>query len=472
MARLSLEEILNPEPMAGDIDPVDNQEQIQNKVAVELKDSEATQDDLERSIDLAESMESIRETLSSGNKWTPTEMRLASIATEMAVAGTGVPGTYFMPALESADPKIAMEGFGERVMAVIKRLGATITGLWDKMRDILSSIADAFRGYIGQIESIESRLGVVEHSGCSVFTAKKIKSFGAAVRADGSMAKDFKEVTARYKAVSRTMTGMVESFDKQVVVIARGYGKWQLFKDLTDVEKAGKMFFENTVSAGKAIVGSAKFARNESGGVEIWKSEVFPGGNSITVTMPSKNLYSSGEYSEMKEAVKKFGVDYDALTAFDRAVKSGEDIGDLTLNVDSPITIKDVREYLANLKDLIHDQRAAWRRLSQVYINEQTELQGVIRAMEKLVLVPVALMSPGLHTSSSVLNLATGVGKIYAAHTLSPTQMLLSSFRIMAKNNDMIRGGIEGIYFSIAEAITTGLSLGRYMVARTRWSKA
>ena len=472
MARLSLEEILNPEPMAGDVEPVDNQEQIQNKVAVELKDSEATQDDLERSIDLAESMESIRETLSANQNWTPTEMRLASIATEMAVAGTGVSGTYFMPALESADPKIAMEGFGERVMAVIKRLGASLAGLWDKMRDILSTIADAFRGYIGQIESIESRLDAIEHGNRSVFTAKKIKSFGAAVRADGSMAKDFKEVTARYKAVSRTMTGMVESFDKQVVVIARGYGKWQLFKDLTDVEKAGKMFFENTVGAGKAIVSSAKFTRGESSGVEIWKSEVFPGGNSVTVTMPSKNLYSSGEYSEMKEAVKKFGVSYDALTAFDRAVNSGEDIGDLTLNVTSPITTKEVREYIGYLKDLIHDQQASWRRLSQVYTNEQTELRGVIRGLEKLALVPVALMAPALHTSSAVLNIGSKVGEIYAGFTLSPTQMLLSSFRIMAKNNDMVRGGIEGIYFSINEAITTGLSLGRYMVARSRWAEA
>ena len=193
MGRLSLEEMVNPGLLENEVEPAENHEQLGSEAQMQVEESDAEQQDLDRSIDLAESLESIRETLSANSDWTPSEIRLANIATEMAYAGCSSDKAR-IPALESGDRTLALEGVGERVMGVIKKLGETVSKMWLKMRDILSHIADAFRSCIGQIESIAERLDELETEGKTKFTAKKIKTFASAITADGSLSKDFKEI--------------------------------------------------------------------------------------------------------------------------------------------------------------------------------------------------------------------------------------------------------------------------------------
>lgn len=450
MGRLSLEELTNPGLLDTEVDDVDNHEQLEAEAQTQIDESEAEQQDLDRSLDLAESLECIRETLSANSNWTPSEIRLAGIATEMAYAGcdSTVKG---LPALESGDRNVALEGIGSRIMGVLRTIGNAMARMWAGMKERLRAFADLFRSYEAIISRFEREIDALRREGKTETSIKLIKTFGCAVGKDGSPILDFGKIVSRFKDVEGTLEKLSVSYNKSVKVITAGYGKWELFKDLLDVEKAGREFFKNTVTSAEAIRGSGHFTSEVRKGRVVYTSDVFPGGYVIRVTEPEKRDYSSNDYHDIKQASNKFSV-------FATVNKDSKEYLD-RIDLAKPVKLNELAAMVTELRSMAVKMHRTFNEVEHLLENEQVALEKTINSIE-------GAISRGVGT---LIDSAAGNGVSAGNVKLTPTKIFLSSYRIMTTNNDMVLGGVHTLFTLASNACRSGVAMTRFLVMRGKW---
>lgn len=114
-------------------------------------------DNMRRSVEIAESLESIVDIISRKDELTFTEYRIMRVAGEMAVAGTNTDSQALVPSLESSDINIAIESVLEKVKESFVRIGKSFAGLFARFKDWMgkkSLKCDRFKASCGLFANV------------------------------------------------------------------------------------------------------------------------------------------------------------------------------------------------------------------------------------------------------------------------------------------------------------------------------
>ena len=119
---------------------------------------------LERSLDLVESLESLKETISTKTELSLEDIKLIKIATEMAVSGTDEDATKLLPSLESyVDIKVATEGLGDVLGKAIWAIQRSIGIIFKNYADNIQFSYSYFNLQQYKVQSLKERLVRVKH---------------------------------------------------------------------------------------------------------------------------------------------------------------------------------------------------------------------------------------------------------------------------------------------------------------------
>lgn len=464
MARITMEQFIegaeNEEVLAMPEEELAEQElESQYEVAEATDETEELISNQERSIDTAEALESLREALESKGDLSATDIKLMRIATEMAVAGTGVQVNRLFPSLESNDPTIALEGFGDRIIDIVESIGKNIVRILKSIGNVINKFFLSFRSIESRTAKLLMKAEAKKKSGVTTAEDFSIKFRDIFYLSKGTGAvKDITEFKKEYKATLDMYDNAVDTIFKNVILTTKEYGMFTTFKDLTRVEETGKKFYKQTSDFMRSMIKDLKYKKQAKvNQYDMYVSDAGLANSSIEICVPNSNSFNMNDYEDMKKSIGLFN-----FRSNDSVAHGGKSPSDLQIN---QVKIGDVIEILEHNRNYFN--------IRIKYINKYTEIINSSQiAAERAVDVTINLIQAAIVTVAQANPISIGSGAAGAIATnvvgdvvgvavgSSGAMMrwglkeLLFSYKAMSKNNSVIYGALHQC-FDFIDGITS-----------------
>ena len=265
---------------------------------------------LERSLDLVESLESLKETISTKTELSLEDIKLIKIATEMAVSGTDEDATKLLPSLESyVDIKVATEGLGDvlgkAIWAIQRSIGITFKNYVDNIQFSYSY----FNLQQYKVKSLKDRLEHIKHNVGNAKVSFNVRSskytrFGGAYKnyhSDFINVKDSKQYLDEFT--------LANNLNKEVLNKVGEFTSNSLFNtikalaaSITNDEKHFRNKFKELEELFDSCIKIKSVREYES---SVYTSNILLGLSYLYVNYP-KNNYEKDNLVDMKKIVRNF----------------------------------------------------------------------------------------------------------------------------------------------------------------------
>lgn len=466
MSRITLEEFVEENELneISDLPEEELAEQEQSSQAETAAASQETEElieNQERSIDTVEALESLREAMESKGQLSETDLKLMRIATEMAVAGTGISITSVIPALESNDPMIALEGFGDRIKQIIQSIGRNIARIWRSIKNVISKFMLSFRTLEGRVKKLLAKARSIKAS--KGVTAENLSiKFRDIFIVDLKRVKDLVTFKTEILKSVKMYDGAIESIFKNASVTSKEYGVLATLKDLTKIEETGTKFYKQIQSFTNDMIkdlGLKKHATINQMDIYVSESGVSNGG--IEVRIPKSK---ATDYASMKATVHMF--DLLTLEDTDSAMAMYDDKDGAAMKFER-VKIDSVIEILDSMYKYLISQNKYFRRYDEM-ANSATVAAD--RAIHQTVMLLGGLLATGVNAAGFAINPAVAaVGGAIAGSIPMIMKELLFSYKAMSKNNDVTFHALNKCFWDIDSIITDTTWACADILNKGRW---
>lgn len=264
-----------------------------------------------RSIEIAEALESLVEIIEDKEELTPTERGLIQVAGNMAVAGTDTDSNALVPSTESMSVSVAVETIKERLSQAVERIKTATSQMGEKISDFVGKAVFAFKSIKKKIADLKTRLEAAKSSGSVTEGDLEVDNRPIFhTGSSGQIAKSTADVKKMSDTVISTAVGFTSALEQNLKVLSKDVTVLQQAKDLIKVQETATKFFNDTLQMTQGLVKDAKLSHSETkSGADIYKSKQTLANAQLVVTMPSASTFNLTEYSDMKAASAKFSVD-------------------------------------------------------------------------------------------------------------------------------------------------------------------
>ena len=450
MGRITLEEFVADNELneMNDLpeEELAEQEQVAQSETIEAgNETEELITNQDRSIDTVEALESLREAMESKGPLTETDLKLMRIATEMAVAGTGIAITSVVPSLESNDPQIALEGFGDRIKDIVVKIGENIGRIFRAVKNFFAKILLSFRSAGGRVRKLLDKAKAIKQSGKKNSDSFSIRYRDIFILGNGNRVKSIDELKKELAVTFSTLDSAVGAITDNAGYNMKEYGVLATLKDLGKIKETGEKFYGFVDTLANGIVKDMKMKKSGRGfNSDIYTSKDNLGGYGFELRIPEKSSYNRNDYAAMKASISLFKFQlHRHVDEFD-----GENLDTSAFKIDG-ISIDSVIKMLEGLQDALVTQTRHTEKLIEMYNAASLKAEGAIRVVIGLL---AALIS------GVAINAASGVVKAHltaqqplvigavSGMTTALLGEVLFSFKAMSKNNAFIYNSIEGCY--------------------------
>lgn len=246
-------------------------------------------DNMRRSVEIAESLESIVNIISRKDELTFTEYRIMRVAGEMAVAGTNTDSQALVPSLESSDINIAIESVLEKVKESFVRIGKSFAGLFTRFKDWMGKKIFEMRSFQGRLRSIRKRIQNLKTSNRASAENVKIHFNWLAVGRNNEPAKDTAEIRKLCEQNRDFMAALSNGLAANMRLVYKNTSIIEAILNLKDIRENGIHYFKETIEMAKGLAKSAgmKEVPNNKNYAEFI-NEQHACGRRIAITYPSQ----------------------------------------------------------------------------------------------------------------------------------------------------------------------------------------
>lgn len=409
-----------------------------------------------RSIEIAEALESLVEIIEDKEELTPTERGLIQVAGNMAVAGTDTDSNALVPATESMSVSVAVETIKERLSQAVERIKTATSQMGEKISDFVSKTVYTFKSARNKIADLKKRFEAAKASGALVDGEVEVGNHSIFhTGAEGQVAKSTADVKKMSDTVISTASGFAAALEQNLKVLSKDVTFLQQVKDLAKIEETATKFFNDTLQMTQGLVKDAKLVKSGTeNGADVYKSKLKYMNTHIEVSMPSSSDFDLTTYDGIKAASGKFSISFgDGLTTDD--------------GNNSPVTLKvrvaDIETLLGGLEDSLTTATSIFQRLYEQTKNATALINKVFSAILRLPLFVTAVagglgaganaaaagivagmgqMTPGLAlkaAGAAGINAGVGAGAAYGAmYTGSALGAVLFSHKMALLNNTTV----------------------------------
>ena len=456
MSRITLEEFVEENELKeiNDLpeEELAEQEQVAQSETLEAgSETEELIANQERSIDTVEALEALREAMESKGQLSETDLKLMRIATEMAVAGTGFTITSVVPSLESNDPKLALEGFSDRIKSIVVKIGENISRIFQAIKNFFATIVLSFRSMAGRTKKLLAKAKAIQASGKTKADDITIKYRDIFIVGDGNRIKDLSQFTSEYKTTMSAIDKTISTITVNAKYNAQEYGVLATIKDLAKIEETGKKFYTYVDDLMHGVVKDMKMKKVSSiRNCDVYVAKDNLGGYGFEIRIPGSGHYDRNNYKDLKKSLPLFKFYTDSR------------ISDQERNsIDtSPMTIKTVsiKSIIGLLEDTLSNLSIEIKhldKLTELYNAASYRAEGAIRTTINIFSAAVGFGAAHtfnkLAAAHSVKVVMGGeeVGKIAGGVALGTSALLdytLFSFRAMSKNNSLIYDSVNNCF--------------------------
>ena len=221
-------------------------------------------DNMRRSVEIAESLESIVDIISRKDELTFTEYRIMRVAGEMAVAGTNTDSQALVPSLESSDINIAIESVLEKVKESFVRIGKSFAGLFARFKDWMGKKIFEMRSFQGRLRSIRKRIQNLKTKNKASAENVKIDFNWLAVGAHGEAVKDTAEIRKLCEWNRDFMTNLSNGLTNNMRLVYKNTSIIEAIFNRKDMQDNGVHYFKETLEMAKGMAKTAGMKETQS----------------------------------------------------------------------------------------------------------------------------------------------------------------------------------------------------------------
>ena len=468
MSRITLLEMIEPkedEVELPDETLSEDEQSAQSELTEAIQETEILDQNNERSIDTVEAMESLRETLSAKGELTGIDLSMMRIATEMAVAGTGYTVRNVMPALESNDPAIALEGFGDRIKEIVSRIGDTIVRILKSIKNVMSKFLLSFRTHINRVRRLLKKAKAIQSSGYS--TAEKLSIKDRDVfKQHGKKITDIKQFNKAYGETIRVFDNAIESIFKNARVVNREYGVLSTIKDLLKIRETGERFYGYVDDLTDKLIKDLKLKKagriNEA---DVYTSQTTAKEANVEIRVPSAGLFDKKEYGDMKRSIYIYDFRIAEFENKKHHIHGDYEAGPIELD---KVDIKDVIGVLETTLDLLLDQSKYIS--SYIEIADSATVQAEQAILSSLALVTSLAQGLAVAHAPMAAPVIAAVGAALNPVTLNMAlREVLFSYKAMSKNNSLTFHALNNCFWFLSRTTSDATWACADMINKGRW---
>lgn len=477
MGRLGLvaREELNTEeivPTEADLEIVSDAkaEEIEAEHAYEVE-----AENIQRSLDIGVGLENLYAALEGKVEFTPTEIRLARIATEMAVAGTGLSANAVMPSLEGLAPSLALEGISDKLGSILNKIVDSIKSVTRSIVAYVKKVIFTMRSYEGQIKVVRELIQKRMAEG-----KKSVKEYEAKPRSLFVVDKNHKTVSSvaelgkEMAKLTERFEDMTTAFVKHAKIIESDYGMFRLMKDLAKVEETAKLFFGNTMDLAQGLIKDLRMKKSgQLRGADEFVTEPLLTGVEIAIRVPSKDRNDLTDYATMKSVATMFGADTVHLNPVDGLAPSV---------VFKNIKLDDLDKMIDHSSNMLSTTIMTYEKLVDILENAAVHLEQSVDSIVAIVATYGSLIATSLSAKAvKALNagevtagnvMKVGGSTLVGAGVQGGYQIFRStvfSYRMMSINNAFLFQLIRTLYFVPGEVLDQTMLFTREVLSRADW---
>lgn len=440
----------------------DLEDQLDTEEDQDGADFETQNDNMMRSVGVAEALESLYVVLESKTEFTPTEVQLTRIASEMAVAGTGIEAHTLVPSLENQMPTVALEGIADRIQIILTNIVKTASNIVNALKGYVQRVIFRLRKMKGRLKSIEAAIHKLTADGkteAKDVTVKHRPLF--VIGRNNQRVSSVSELSKLFKVATKNSEAHALAVLNNARTVSKDYGLLRLMKDLISVEATGRRFFVDTMEFAKGLTKQSKMKQHgKVNGTDDYQSEVTLGGRIIYVRIPSEDRYDFTDFKDIKRAANEFRCGITILPQDD-------DVKPLELK---SVKLSDLSDMADTANQLIMSYIENYERLSDLLDNGVRNLERVVNTAVNMIVggaigLVASNVAPGTMAASAV-----GIGRaVVKQYAVEAVRELIFSYKMVTINNAFLYSVVRSALEVVRPAVDDSLFFLNEALTRSRW---
>ena len=324
-------------------------------------------DNVVRSIEIAEALESLVEIIEDKDELSPTERGLIQVAGDMAVAGTGTDSEALVPSTESMSVSVAVETIKERLQQALERIKQAASSVSGKVSAFVDKVINTFKSAKKKIAEVKAKIEQVKSGEVQALSNLSVGNriiFHSGT--ESQVAKNSADVKKMSDLVVNAAVGFATALEQNLKVLAKDVGMLQQAKDLKKVEETATKFFNDTMEMAQGLIKEARLAKvGTEGGADVYSSRQQFLGGKIQVTVPSASEHDLSTFEGIQAGATKFSISHTAAA-------KGE-AGEIVL---TKVLISDIEALIDTAEDALNQGASAFQRLNDQTKNATSKLQS------------------------------------------------------------------------------------------------